>query len=75
MSIKNGPKKFLYAVCHQHADKGDGGQSNYLILADRDPTVVELISLLHLDYEPEDGEALEIERYDLDALPTLPPKP
>ena len=22
----------------------------------------------------EDGEALEIERYDLDALPTLPPK-
>ncbi len=69
--MNNGTKQYLYAVRHEHEDKGDGGESNYLILADRDPTIEELVELLGLDYEPEKGENLQAERYDIDALPML----
>lgn len=74
MSINNGAKRFLYVIRHEHEDKGDGGTSMYLVRSDHDPDVKELISALDLDYEPENGETLDAQRYDLDSIPTVPPK-
>lgn len=72
MSISNGAKQFLYVVRHS---LGKGWEEKqYLVLSDRDPTQEELIALLKLEYEPE-TDNIEAQRYDLDALPTLPPKP
>lgn len=66
----NGAKTFLYVIRHEHQH----GVSTYLMRADRDPDVKELISLLDLDFEPEDGEVLEAIRYSEDDIVTLPPK-
>ena len=69
MSKSNGPKQFLYVV--RFVQLGDTHQ--YMITGDHDPTQDELIALLKLDYDPE-CDSIEAQRYDLDAIPKLPPK-
>ena len=73
MSHTNGVKKFLYVVIHTHEDKGDGGQSTYLIRCDHDPSAEELVEFLGLDYD-EMNESLQALRYSEEEVPTLPPK-
>ena len=71
MNTKNGAKVFLYVVRHS-VGKG-WEEKQYLVLSERDPTQDELIALLKLEFEPE-TDAIEAQRYDLDAIPKLPPK-
>jgi hypothetical protein len=71
MSKSNGPKVFLYVVRHFKAGELNGAQ--HLVIADRDPTAEELAALLNLDYD-QMHDSIEAQRYDLDAIPKLPPK-
>ncbi len=68
MSKTNGPKQFLYVV--RYSKVNGMGVVQYLIFADRDPTAAELFALFKLDARG----SIEAERYDLDAIPKLPPK-
>lgn len=68
MSKSNGPKQFLWVVKYTKPNGWDGDQ--FMIIADRDPTREELVALLKLD----DRGNVEAQRYDLDAIPKLPPK-
>ena len=72
-TTNNGPKQFLYVVRHQREVETGADIDNYLLLADRDPTVEELVSLFEMKYD-EMHDELEVHRHDLDALPKLPPK-
>lgn len=71
MSAANGPKEFLFVVRHFKTGELNGAQ--HLVLADRDPTAEELTVLLKLDYD-QIHDSIEAQRYDLDAIPKLPPK-
>ncbi len=71
MSKSNGAKQFLFVV---RFGRRDGAVEQFLVLGSHTPDAFELSRLLHLDYDPQIDE-LEAQRYDLDALPTLPSKP
>ncbi len=72
MSKGNGAKQFIYVVRY----KRRGVTKWYFIRSDHDPSMEELIGFLNLPR----GKAgcgtvtLEAQRYDLDAIPKLPPK-
>lgn len=71
MSTKNGAKQFLYVV--RHSSGFNGFDRQYMMISCHDPSEDELIALLKLNHDPE-CDTIEAQRYDLDALPTLPPK-
>ena len=66
MSKGNGQKQFIYMVLWRRRSV----RKWYLIRSDHDPSMEELIGHLHLPK----GGTIDVQRYDLDAIPKLPPK-
>lgn len=69
MSSKNGAKQFIYVV----RSVREGRERFYLVRSDHDPERDELIAVLRLQSD-EEKASVECQRYDMDALPVVPPK-
>jgi len=74
----NGTKEYLFVIRHMRWMRvGDPltrrTKGEYIVRSDHDPSPTELCELLGLNFDPAKDD-LDMQRYDPDALPALPPK-
>jgi hypothetical protein len=78
MSKNNGAKEYLFVIRHVRWMRVDDPltkriKGEYIVRSDHDPKPEELCDLLGLNYDPNKDD-LDMQRYDPDALPSLPKK-